>query len=216
MRCDEPKRKGTYVIGLTGGIASGKSTVSRFLSRLGAVVIDVDIIAREVTSPGSLGLRRIIEAFGQEFLFPDGSLDRKKLAQLVFHDKGALKLLNSIVHPLVMERVEDILEALSRKSQIEGVKTVVVLDAPLLLEAGADRLVDEVWVVSVDEKTQMERLMKREGFSREEALSRIRSQMPQKEKEKRADRIIDNSKTPEETEKIVKAAWTDLKRKISG
>lgn len=214
--CEKRKtnRGGIYVIGLTGGIASGKSTVSNMLSKLGAVVVDADLIAKEVTSPGSLGLQKLVDAFGKEILFPDGSLNRKKLAEIVFHDKDVLTLLNSIVHPLVLERIVTILDNLKRRAEEDGATKIVVLDAPLLLEVGAEKLVDEVWVVSVDLESQVRRLMRREGFTREQAFSRINAQMPLAEKKRYADEIIDNNGTLEETEKRVKELWLGLRRKM--
>jgi len=205
---------GIYVIGLTGGIASGKSTVSNMLSKLGAVVLDADLIAKEVTSPGSSGLQKLVDAFGKEILLPDGSLNRKKLAEIVFHDKDALRLLNSIVHPLVLQRIVTILDNLKRRAEEDGATKIVVLDAPLLLEVGAEKLADEVWVVSVDLECQVRRLMRREGFTREEAFSRINAQMPLSEKKRYADEVIDNNGTPEETEKRVKELWLGLRRKM--
>jgi len=207
------KYPGLYVIGLTGGIASGKSTVSAILRDLGAVIIDADLLSRDATSKGSLGLAKIAEAFGEEVLSPDGSLDRKALGQVVFRNKEALSLLNSIVHPLVVKRTIDLLEDMSREAVKTGRKTLVVLDAPLLLEVGAETLVDEVWVVSLDLKTQVARLIEREGYTEEEALCRIRSQMPLEEKKKRADKIIDNSGSREETRRKLNLLWDEVKRK---
>lgn len=217
------KYPGLYVIGLTGGIASGKSTVSRMLRELGAVIIDADEVSREVVSPGTVGWRRVVDAFGPGVLRPDGTINRRKLGGMVFGDKEALDKLDSIIHPLVMARVEEMLAKLSREAverkggageQENVVKKIVVLDAPLLFEVGADKLVDEVWVVSVDPETQMERLIKRNGYSKAEALSRISSQMPLPEKEKLSDVVIDNRGDPESTRKQVLALWEEVQRKI--
>lgn len=218
-RKKDMKYPGLYVIGLTGGIASGKSTVSGMLRELGAVIIDADEVSREVVAPGTRGWRQIVDTFGPGVLRPDGSINRRKLGGMVFGDKDALDKLDSIVHPLVMARVEDTLAKLSRgvtegeSGTGEGTK-VVVLDAPLLFEVGADRLVDEVWVVSVDPETQMERLIRRDGYSKAEALSRMTSQMPLPEKERLSDVVIDNRGDPESTRRQVLAYWEEIQGKV--
>ena len=197
------KWQGLYVIGLTGGIASGKSTVSSMLSELGAVIIDADRLTREVQSPSSGALEEIRTAFGDEVILPDGSLDRRKLAEVVFRDRDALELLGSIIHPRVIARTEELLREMQSAALEEGRVRIVVVDAPLLLEAGVDRITDEVWVVALCRDEQVRRLMKREGYTRDEALSRIDSQMPLEEKKKRADHIIDNSGSVQETKEQV-------------
>lgn len=218
MMCDNPQQKsrkypGLYVIGLTGGIASGKSTVSKILKDLGAIIIDADQISREVTAPGSPGLRKVVQTFGESVLNADGSLNRKKLGEIVFHDKEALETLNSIVHPLVIRRTIDLLESESKKAVEVGAESIVVVDAALLFEVGAQSLVDQVWLVSLDEKAQVERLMRREGYSREEAICRIKAQMPLEDKIKLADVIIDNSGPVEETEEKVRNLFQKIRRK---
>jgi dephospho-CoA kinase len=209
-RTRPPKWPGIYVIGLTGGIASGKSTVSNMLADLGAVIIDADWLAREVTLPGSEGLRRIREAFGDSVVTPEGVLDRHRLAEIIFHDDDARAKLNSIIHPLVMERVKQLLRETQDAARREGCLMVGIVDAPLLFEAGADAICDETWVVAVDREGQAKRLMRREGYTREEASSRIDSQMPLDEKERRATRIIDNQGTVEETRKRVLELWESV------
>lgn len=209
------KWPGIYVIGLTGGIASGKSTVSKMLSGFGAFVIDADRLTREAQSPRSEALLEIRGAFGDEVILPDGSLDRRRLGQIIFRDKDALKLLDSIVHPRVIRRTEEILRDLQAAAKKEGHVRVAVVDAPLLLEAGADRVADEVWVVSLPKEEQVRRLVEREGYSRDEALTRINSQMPLEEKEKRAHRIIDNSGTVQDTKEQVFTLWQSLERRLS-
>ncbi|HHY45272.1 MAG TPA: dephospho-CoA kinase [Firmicutes bacterium] len=211
------KRKwpGIYVIGLTGGIASGKSTVSETLRDLGARIIDADAITREIQAPGSDALREIREVFGDRVIAPDGTLDRRELGRIVFSSEGARRMLNSIIHPRVINRTKDILREMSESAAKEGPVPIAVVDAPLLLEAGADAVVDEVWVVALPREQQAERLMKREGYSAEEAFSRIDSQMPLEEKEKRADYVIDNSGTIEETREQVFTLWRSLERRLS-
>lgn len=205
---------GIYVIGLTGGIASGKSTVSSILSSLGARIIDADRLTHEVQSPGSEGLLEIRKAFGDSVILSDGSLDRKKLSQIVFRDKEALERLDSIVHPRVMERVKEILRDMQEAAKRDGRVRVAVVDAPLLFEAGADRITDEVWVVALPREEQARRLMKREGYSLEEALTRIDSQMPLEEKKKRAHHIIDNRGSVQETKEQVFTLWRSLERRL--
>lgn len=189
------------VLGLTGGIASGKSTVSRILARLGAEIIDLDELVHELERPGSQCFEQIVNAFGRQFLKPDGSLDRRKLGRVVFGNLQALARLNAIVHPAVIDLVKEKIEARRRSA---NPPQVLVIDAPLLIEAGMVPLVDTVWVVKVDESTQMERLIARDHLSLTEALNRIRAQMPLEEKIKYADVIIDNSGSMEDTERQVR------------
>ncbi len=195
------------VIGLTGGIASGKSTVSDILSQLGAVIIDADILSREVTLPGSSGLRQVREVFGDEVIAKDGTLDRHRLGSIIFSDEAARARLDSIVHPLVIERTKERLGELQKTAVAKGRALVAVIDAPLLIEAGVDVICDEIWVVAVSRDEQAKRLMRREGFTLDEALARIDSQMPLAEKRKRADRVIDNEGDIEETRQNVKRLW---------
>jgi len=198
------------LIGLTGGIASGKSLVSRQLQRLGAIVIDADQIARDVVQPGSPGLEMITHEFGKSFIGSDGGLDRKAMGLLVFNDPQALKRLNRITHPLILAETE---KRLQKYRSEQG--CVVVLDAPLLLETGLDRSVDEVWVVVVDQQTQIKRLMARDHLTEQDALCRILTQMPPEEKIRRANRVIDNRGTPEETMRQVEEAWSEIQTKRS-
>ncbi|KZM56511.1 dephospho-CoA kinase [Aeribacillus pallidus] len=185
----------TMIIGLTGGIASGKSTVSEMLKKRGIPVIDADLIAREVVEVGKKAYTEIVNAFGKEILNEDLTINRARLGSIVFQNEDKREKLNSIVHPEVR------LEMKRRQEQLisEGAKAVV-LDIPLLFESNLKHLVDKVIVVYTGEKNQLERLMKRNNFSKEEALSRINAQMPLKEKVKFADAVINNDGTLEETE----------------
>jgi dephospho-CoA kinase len=195
------------VIGLTGGIASGKSTVSMLLKQKGAAIIDADEIAKEIMQPGKPAWTEVVEHFGKGILREDGNIDRKKLAQIVFSDEKELETLNRITHPRIVEEIKRRLKSFREKNE-----SVVVVDAALLLEIGLDLLVDEVWLVAVDEKTQIERLLFREksmGFA--EALERIRAQMPLEEKLKFAQRVIDNGGSIEETKRQVDRIWGELK-----
>ncbi|UTL71636.1 dephospho-CoA kinase [Bacillus halotolerans] len=184
----------TLVIGLTGGIASGKSTVANMLIDKGITVIDADIIAKQAVEIGMPAYRQIIDEFGEDILLENGDIDRRKLGALVFTNEQKRLALNSIVHPAVRE------EMLKRRDEsIANQETFVVLDIPLLFESKLESLVDKIIVVSVTKEPQLERLTKRNQLTVEEALSRIRSQMPLEEKVSRADNVIDNSGTLEET-----------------
>lgn len=193
------------VIGLTGGIACGKSTVAGILRELGARVVDADEVAREVLAPGSPVLARVAERFGREVLHEDGSLDRRHLAGIVFRDRQALADLNAITHPPIIEVIRRRIE----EARGEGVR-VLVIDAPLLLEAGMEGMVDEVWVVTCTRDQQIERLCRRTGLSPREAEARMRAQMPLEEKVRRADRVIPNQGSLAELRAEVERHWQDL------
>jgi dephospho-CoA kinase len=184
----------TVVIGLTGGIASGKSTVSAMLLNLQIPVIDADIIAREVVEPGKDAYCRIVEEFGEGILYENGEINRSKLGGIIFHDEQKRLCLNSIVHPAV--RVE--MNA-QKEYYIEKGERAVVLDIPLLFESNLTPLVNQVLLVYVDETVQLERLMKRNALTEEEAKARISSQMPLSDKLALADEVINNNGTIEET-----------------
>ena len=190
------------VIGLTGGIASGKSSVANMLEKLGAVIIDADLLAREVVAPGEPAYRAIVAAFGAEILNPYRTINRRALGGLVFADPEARSRLECITHPAIGRMAEERIAELRRS----GLPAVFYM-APLLIEAGVTSRVDELWVVYADGETQVQRLMARDGSSREEALRRIAAQMPIEEKKKFGNVVIDNSGTPEETEKQVKEIW---------
>lgn len=194
---------GIRVIGLTGGIATGKSSVASFFQARGAVVIDADQLAREAVEPGSRGLAEVAAAFGGGVLTADGRLDRRRLGEIVFSDSARRSRLEGILHPeirrLAEERIADAARAGHR---------VLFYMAPLLLEAGVTDRVDEVWVVTVRPEVQLERLMRRDGISREEAQRIIDSQMPLAEKESYGRVVIDNSGTPEETSRQLAGIWS--------
>ena len=193
-------------IALTGGIASGKSTVARMLEARGVVIVDSDVLAREVVEPGTEGLAAIVDRFGDAVLQPDGSLDRARLGSLVFADAQARADLNAIVHPLVRRRAEQ-LEA----SAPAGALVVQVI--PLLVEAGLVEGFDHVVVVDVDEAEQLRRLMSRNGFSYDEAMARIRAQTSREERLRVADTVIDSSGSLAETEAQVQALMTRLRQR---
>ena len=179
------------IAGLTGGIASGKSTVSGFLSDAGAQVIDADQIAREVVKPGTPGYDAILAFFGPTILMPGGEIDRKRLGEIIFNDPDKKARLDAIVHPLVFERSAERIAQIAAQTP----DAVVIMDIPLLFEAGMESDLAEVIVVYVPEKLQLERLMNREGIDEQPAMTRIRSQMPIEEKRRRATVVIDNSGT---------------------
>ena len=186
------------VIGLTGGIASGKSTVAELIAAHGIPVIDADQLSRDAVLPGSKALSRIADAFGKQVLNDDGILDRKALADIIFADPEARTKLEEILHPAIKELAESRLSELREKGE-----PAVLYVAPLLIEAGAVDRVDEIWVVYVDSSTQLERLQKRDGICREDAKKRLSSQMPMEEKRKLGRIVIDNHGTLEELQKKI-------------
>jgi dephospho-CoA kinase len=202
------------VIGLTGGIGSGKSTVSGFLKELGAAVIDADRVGHEVFKLDTEAWQEVVAAFGKEILAPDGEIDRRKLGKIVFDDYEALARLNQIIHP----RIRALVKAQIEEYRQQGVR-VVVLEAPLLIEvplsmkAGEPSLsdeVDEVWLTVAPESTVLERLKKKAGLSEAELLARIRSQLPPEEKIKHADVVIDTDCSLDELKSRVKKVWQKL------
>ena len=193
------------VIGLTGGIACGKTTVLDHLRRLGAPAVDADSISRALTAPGGEALPAIREAFGEGVFLPDGTLDRRALGELVFSDEGKREKLNALLHPMILTQMERELDAI----RLQGAPAAM-LDVPLLYEAGMEPLADEVWVVSAPKNVQVGRLMRRDGFTKEEALRRIASQMPLEEKRRRADRVIETDKPLEALYREVETLWREI------
>ncbi len=189
-------------VALTGGIASGKSTVLRMFQRLGAEVLDCDKIAKTLTRRGNKGYKRIVAEFGEEILDKEGRIDRRKLANIVFSDEEKRRKLNSLVHPLVYEKVQERMEKIK-----EG---IVIVDVPLLVESGGARFFDKIIVVYAEPLVQLERLIKR-GFSEEEAKARMNAQASWEEKLKIADFIVRGDGEMEETEKEVEKIWEKLK-----
>ncbi|HOC94299.1 MAG TPA: dephospho-CoA kinase [bacterium] len=192
------------IIGLTGTIGSGKSAVAGMLAELGAEVIDTDKVAREVVEPGTPGLKKLVETWGESLLTGDGSLDREKLAAIVFADEGQRRRLNSILHPMIGAEVAARLAA-SRAP-------AVVLEVPLLFESGFDKMAHECWVVTADEDSLPKRIAARDGAGEDAARARITSQMSQEEKARRADVVIDNSGTLAQTRTQVAEAWRKIEK----
>jgi dephospho-CoA kinase len=180
------------LVGLTGGIATGKSTVAGMFKQCGAVIIDADALAREVVQPGKPAWREIVKTFGKTVLNPDRTLNRQALGAVVFGHRTRLRQLERIIHPRVAREQIRLTKQAARKDP----KTVVIYDVPLLFEAGVDTRVDKIIVVSANRETQIARLKKRNGLSRTEALRRINSQMPLAQKLARADFAIKSPLTP--------------------
>lgn len=194
------------IVGLTGGIATGKSLVAVELRRLGAQIIDADVIAREVVEPGRPAYDEIVMEFGPKVVQPDGRLDRKALGNIVFCDKAALEKLNRITHPRIRARIHEEAGRLS-----SGKDALVVLDVALLIEMGVRYEVEKIIVVYAEKKQQVERLMKRDGLSNEEALKRLSCQMDIKEKLEYADYVIDNSSTKEAALEQTRKLYAELR-----
>lgn len=190
------------IIGLTGGIASGKSSIAGFFEEHGVPVIDADQLARAAVLPGSPAIGRIAAIFGNDVLAADGSLDRKRLGSVVFASEEKRLQLEAILHPEIGRLAEERIE----RAVAEGHRLLVYM-APLLIEAGVTDRVDEIWVVTVRPEIQLERLMRRDGISRDEALAIIASQMPLAEKEHYGNVVIDNSGTALQTRSILENIW---------
>ncbi|WP_037668684.1 dephospho-CoA kinase [Streptomyces griseus] len=195
-------------IGLTGGIGSGKSEVSRLLVECGAVLVDADRVAREVVAPGTPGLAAIVDAFGAEVLAADGSLDRPRLGSIVFADPDKRAVLNAIVHPLVGARSRE-LEAAAPED------AVVVHDVPLLAENGLESLYDVVIVVDVAPETQLDRLVRLRGMTEADARARMAAQATREKRREIADIVIDNDVPLEELRRRVREVWAELSERAS-
>lgn len=197
------------IAGLTGSIATGKSTVSAILRDLGAFIVDADQAAREVVIPGTPAWEKIVNIFGREILLPTGEIDRERLGSLVFNDAKMRAMLEEIVHPEVMRVMDEQINTIRAGSP----EAVVILDVPLLIETGMYRGVSEVIVVYCPEDQQIRRLMIRDSISRDEALARVRTQLSIEEKRRYANMVIDNSNTREETRSQVIKVFATLRDK---
>lgn len=182
------------IIGLTGSIASGKSTVAKMLKEYGLPIVDADVVARLVVEPGTPTLQKIVEAFGEEALTDDGAMNRQQIGAIIFHDEEKRKLLNSIIHPAIRQEM-----LRQRDEHLENGAKTVIMDIPLLFESQLQHFVEKILVVSVSEVTQLNRLMERNQLTEEEASARIASQLPLSVKELGADAVINNNGTIEET-----------------
>lgn len=182
------------VIGLTGGIGAGKSTVSAYLKEKGYLILDADAIAHQITAKGSPVLDKIAENFGAEMILPDGNLDRKRLASVVFSNTEKKMQLEDITTKQVVKIIGDRVEELRKKDEYD----IIFVDAPLLFEAGVDAMTDLVWMVTADDDVRIARVMARDQVNREDVLRRIANQMDNEEKIRRSQEVIDNSKGKDE------------------
>ena len=198
------------IVGLTGGVASGKTAVSGVLKGEGAYIVDADQIARELVQPHQPAWDELVRAFGREILQEDGFIDRKKLAEKVFGDRKQRKVLNQILHPRIKEEMDRRTKEIGQKDP----EAIVVIDAPLLVELGGHRKVDTLIVVTSTTNQQMERLKERDGRSPEEAQGIFTAQMPVDEKVKLADIVIRNEGSLEEMEKRVKGVFQELRKRV--
>jgi dephospho-CoA kinase len=194
-------------VALTGGIASGKSTVLKMFKELGAKVLDCDRIAKALTRRGNRGYKRIVQEFGPEILDEKGRINRKKLAQIVFFDEEKRKKLNSLIHPLVYERLEKRMKRMR--------EDVVIVDVPLLVESGGEKMFDKIIVVYSEPFVQLNRLIMR-GLSEEEALARMKSQASWKERLRVADFVVRGDVDIKETKKEVEKIWENIKNCLQG
>lgn len=194
------------IIGLTGGIASGKSTVSNMLRELGAIIIDADQIAKKIVKQDRPALAEIKKFFGKEVIFEDGNLNRKKLGTIVFNNSYLLKKLNEITHPYIIKEIIDVINWYKKTCN----NRVIILDAALLIEMDLIYLVEEVWLISVPKEVQINRLIQRENISADDAKKRIDAQMPLDEKKQYAHIIIDNSKDIDYLKAQVEQNWSKV------
>ncbi|OYS18605.1 dephospho-CoA kinase [Lactobacillus taiwanensis] len=195
----------TYFLGLTGGIASGKSTADDFFKKKNIPIIDSDLIAHKIMEVGQAGYQAVVNYFGSKILTDNQTINRRKLGEIVFNDQAKLKKLNSLTHPLVHQEIKRQMEQYRLNQE-----KLVVIDVPLLFESGFESLCDGVLVISISPELQLKRLMKRNNFTEKEALSRINNQMPLSEKEKRATYVVANTGTINDLEKRL----SDLLQKI--
>ena len=198
-----------YVIGLTGGIASGKSSIAKRLEKLGAEIINADIVGHSVYEPGTDAYNEIIQSFGDGILNSNGSVNRGSLGSIVFGDSNKLQLLNSIVWPKIMEKIKELISEVASKGA-----QVCIVEAALLLEAGWDEVVNEIWVCVIPEAEAIKRLKDRNGLSEEEATKRLASQLKNKERVSQANVVLSTLWEPEYTQKQVEKAWKGLQERI--
>lgn len=202
------RHKMPKVLGITGGIATGKSTVLRMLGELGAETLSADDLAREVLAKGSEGYRETVERFGDAILTPDGEIDRPALAAIVFGDESARQVLNAITHPRIIAAIQRRIDEFRTKPPSPD--AVLAVEIPLLIECGLEEIVDEVVVVAAEPATQVSRLTTRSRMSAEQARRRLAAQMPIESKIEHADRVIRNEGTMEELREAVRATWQDI------
>ncbi len=196
------------IIGLTGGIVSGKSTVARMFKDLGAKIVDADKLGHKVILPQGAAWKRIIKIFGKDILKKDQTINREKLGKIVFANQNLLKKLNKITHPEIIKLIKKEISLAKDDSKEE--KKILIIDAALIYETKIDRLMDKIIVVYLDEEEQLKRLIKRNNLSEKEALQKIKSQIPLKEKIEIADYVIDNSNSLDKTKEQVETIWQEI------
>ena len=196
------------IVGLTGGIVGGKSTVALMFKDLGAKIVDADKLGHSVILPHRPAWEKITRLYGKDILRNDLTIDRKQLSKIVFTNQTLLKKLNEITHPEIIKLIKK--EINLAKNKTHSQEKILIIDAALIYEAKIDRLMDKIVVVYIDENEQIKRLIKRNNLSKDEALQRIKSQMPMKEKAEMADYVIDNSSSLDETKKQVEKIWQSL------
>lgn len=199
-----------FVIGLTGGMAAGKSTVADYLEDHTAEIIDADEISKEVIAPGTETYQELVKNFGQNILGDDGTIDRAKLGQIVFADRSKLERLNQLTHLPIVKKIQKQLENLASRLAPDD---VVILRAPLLIEVGLVELVDAVVLVTASEDVRIERIKHQRGLSEEECQQRLKAQLPDSEKLKFADYVIENNGTLDELKEKVDMLWRQIERK---
>jgi dephospho-CoA kinase len=207
-----PVKDGCLLLGVTGGIASGKSTVARMLEKMGAPLIDFDVLSRIVVEPGKPAWKEIVTYFGEQILREDKTLNRKALSDIVFRDRAKRRKLESFTHPRIHEEFVRRVKQMTKEDPAAIIQVVV----PLLIEANLRSLFDKLLLVYIPEEMQIRRLLEREPISRETAIQVLRSQLPIEEKRKYADYIVDNSGPLEETRRQVEEVWTRLKKLRNG
>ena len=195
----------TLIVGLTGGIVGGKSTVASMFRDLGAKIIDADKLGHSVIFPNKPAWKKIVKIFGKDILQNDLTINREKLGKIVFTNQTFLKKLNEVTHPEITKMIKKEIDSATNNQE-----KVLIIDAALIYEAKIDRLMDKIIVVYIDKDEQIKRLIKRNNFSRDEALQRVRSQIPMKEKAKMADYVIDNSNSLSKTREQVEKIWQSL------
>lgn len=200
------------IVGLTGGIVGGKSTVASMFRDLGAKIIDADILGHSVILPYKPAWKKIVKLFGEDILRKDLTINREKLGKIVFADQALLKKLNEITHPEIIKLIKK--EINLARDKTHNQEKILIIDAALIYEAKIDRLMDKIIVVYIDEDEQIKRLIKRNNLSKDEASQRVKSQIPMKEKIKMADYVIDNNDTLDKTKKQVETIWGKLVSRI--
>ena len=199
-----------YIVGLTGGIASGKSEAAKYLESLGAHCVDADAISHFLTGTDGPLLTDIRAEFGDGVFNPDGTLDRRALAEVIFNDGEKRRRLDAITHPSIQKAMLDEVEDAEKAGE-----KVIFLNVPLLFETGMDALCDETWLISTQKDIQLSRLMERDGFDEEQALSRVRSQMSDEDKEQRASIVIDNNRSVEKLMSELQSQYNSLLRRVN-